>query len=69
MPGGELHTGLADGRTFILAPGMGHQVADEAEPHRSSTESGATLFIADRAPEPAGAAGAAKLVRRIHEGP
>ena len=44
---GELHTELADGRTFTLAPGMSYQVADNAEPHRSSTTSGATIFIVD----------------------
>ena len=44
---GELHTELADGRVFTLRPGMSYQVADDAEPHRSSTEAGATLFIVD----------------------
>lgn len=44
---GELHTELADGRTFTLTPGTSYQVADEAEPHRSSTAIGATLFIVD----------------------
>jgi hypothetical protein len=44
---GELHTELADGRRFTLTPGMSYQVADNAEPHRSSTASGATLFIVD----------------------
>ena len=44
---GELHTELADGRTFTLRPGMSYQVADEAEPHRSHTEQGAKLFIVD----------------------
>ena len=44
---GELHTELADGRVFTLAPGMSYQVADGAEPHRSSTTAGATLFIVD----------------------
>ncbi|MGZ3640469.1 MAG: DHCW motif cupin fold protein, partial [Ktedonobacterales bacterium] len=34
---GELKTELADGRTFLLQPGMSYQVADEAEAHRSST--------------------------------
>ena len=29
------------------APGMSYQVADGAEPHRSSTSAGATLFIVD----------------------
>jgi hypothetical protein len=44
---GELHTELADGRTFVLTPGMSYQVADNAEPHRSSTTVGAKLFIVD----------------------
>ena len=44
---GELHTELADGRRFVLRPGMSYQVADGAEPHRSSTAVGATLFIVD----------------------
>jgi len=44
---GELHTELADGRRFVLEPGMSYQVADNAEPHRSSTHTGAKLFIVD----------------------
>jgi len=44
---GELHTELEDGRTFTLKPGMSYQVADNAEPHRSSTATGAKLFIVD----------------------
>ncbi len=44
---GELETQLADGRTFLLRPGMTYQVADEAEPHRSSTTTGVKLFIVD----------------------
>ena len=44
---GELDTELADGRTFQLRPGMSYQVADRAEAHRSSTRTGATLFIVD----------------------
>jgi hypothetical protein len=44
---GELETELADGRKFRLEPGMTYQVADYAEPHRSSTRTGATLFIVD----------------------
>jgi hypothetical protein len=44
---GELHTELRDGRAFTLTPGMSYQVADNAEPHRSSTRIGATLFIVD----------------------
>ena len=44
---GELHTELQDGRRFTLAPGMSYQVADNAEPHRSTAPLGATLFIVD----------------------
>ncbi len=44
---GELHTELADGRTFTLKAGMSYQVADGAEPHRSHTVSGVKLFIVD----------------------
>lgn len=44
---GELHTELADGRKFVLTPGISYQVADNAEPHRSSTRTGAKLFIVD----------------------
>ena len=44
---GELSTELQDGRRFVLAPGQSYQVADGAEPHRSSTERGARLFIVD----------------------
>ena len=44
---GELHTELKDGRRFVLGPGMSYQVADGAEPHRSSTSIGATLYIVD----------------------
>ncbi|MBU6190317.1 MAG: DHCW motif cupin fold protein [Betaproteobacteria bacterium] len=44
---GELHTELADGRRYVLTPGMSYQVADGAEPHRSFTDTGARLFIVD----------------------
>lgn len=44
---GELRTELEDGRSFVLKPGMSYQVADNAEPHRSSAPLGATLFIVD----------------------
>ena len=44
---GELGTDLVDGRSFTLTPGMSYQVADGAEPHRSSTQIGAKLFIVD----------------------
>jgi len=44
---GELHTELDDGREFTLTAGMSYQVADNAEPHRSSTKLGAKLFVVD----------------------
>jgi quercetin dioxygenase-like cupin family protein len=44
---GELHTELDDGRSFVLIPGVSYQVADKAEAHRSSTQTGAKLFIVD----------------------
>jgi quercetin dioxygenase-like cupin family protein len=44
---GELETQLADGRKFVLTPGVSYQVADQAEPHRSSSRLGAKLFIVD----------------------
>lgn len=44
---GELQTELKDGRSFSLTPGMSYQVADDAEPHRSSTVTGSKLFIVD----------------------
>ena len=44
---GRLETELADGRVFVLTPGTSYLVADGAEPHRSSTATGAKLFIVD----------------------
>lgn len=44
---GELTTELADGRVSTMTRGMSYQVADGAEPHRSSTATGAKLFIVD----------------------
>ena len=44
---GELDTELADGRHFKLTPGTMYHVADDAEPHRSSTRMGARLYIVD----------------------
>jgi hypothetical protein len=44
---GELHTELADGRTFVLGPGQSYHVSDDASSHRSWTGGGATLFIVD----------------------
>ena len=44
---GELRTELSDGRVYALTPGMSYQVADGADAHRSSSSTGATLFIVD----------------------
>jgi len=44
---GELRTETKDGRKHLLKPGMSYQVSDNDLPHRSSTETGAKLFIVD----------------------
>ena len=44
---GELHTELEDGRIFVLTPGMSYQVGNDMEGHRSSTVTGAKLFVVD----------------------
>jgi hypothetical protein len=45
---GELDTELKDGRSFKLRPGMSYQVSDFGDAaHRSSTQTGAKLFIVD----------------------
>jgi len=44
---GELHTELQDGRSFDLVPGISYQVADHTGAHRSSTRTGARLFLVD----------------------
>jgi hypothetical protein len=45
---GELDTELKDGRSFRLSAGMSYQVSDFGDPaHRSSTATGAKLFIVD----------------------
>lgn len=44
---GQLDTELGDGRKVTLTPGMSYQVADNVEPHRSSSTVGAKLFIVD----------------------
>ncbi|HUS98246.1 MAG TPA: DHCW motif cupin fold protein [Hyphomicrobiaceae bacterium] len=45
---GELDTELRDGRQFKLTPGMSYQVSDFGDAaHRSSTKTGAKLFIVD----------------------
>jgi hypothetical protein len=44
---GSLSTRLGNGRVIDLSPGESYDVGDESEPHRSSTNTGATLFIVD----------------------
>lgn len=45
---GELETELRDGRRFVLTAGMSYQVSDFGDTaHRSSTKTGAKLFIVD----------------------
>jgi hypothetical protein len=44
---GELITELSDGRRSVLKAGQSYQVADGAESHRSTTITGAKLFIVD----------------------
>ncbi len=45
---GELDTELRDGRRFVLTAGQSYQVSDFGDAaHRSSTRSGAKLFIVD----------------------
>jgi hypothetical protein len=45
---GEMTVHLKDGRTFVLTAGMGYIASDdEANPHRSTTETGCRIFIVD----------------------
>jgi hypothetical protein len=44
---GELTSELIDGTKQVLKPGMGYHVSDNASQHRSTTETGAKLFIVD----------------------
>lgn len=44
---GKIITELENGRIVTLTPGNSYQVADNAEPHRSSTKTGSKLFIVD----------------------
>ena len=44
---GEITTELKDGRRFHLKEGMSYQVSDDVIPHRSSSTTGAKLFIVD----------------------
>jgi ethanolamine utilization protein EutQ (cupin superfamily) len=44
---GELHTELNDGRIVTTKAGECYVVAEDANPHRSSTLTGVKLFIVD----------------------
>ena len=44
---GSFDTTLADGQVFTLRAGQSYQVGDGDPPHRTSTISGARLFIVD----------------------
>jgi quercetin dioxygenase-like cupin family protein len=44
---GQLSTEVQGGATVTLTTGMSYQVQDDIDPHRSSTRSGARLFIVD----------------------
>ncbi len=44
---GVLVTELSDGRRFVLTAGTSYQVSDGASSHRSTTATGAKLFIVD----------------------
>ena len=44
---GELRTELDDGRVSVLTAGQSYQVGTDMEPHRSSTSTGARLFVVD----------------------
>jgi quercetin dioxygenase-like cupin family protein len=44
---GELVTTLEDGRVVVTRAGGSYQVADDAEAHRSSAPTGASLLIVD----------------------
>ena len=44
---GELETEIADGRRITLGTGMSYQAGDGDPPHRSSSKTGAKLFIVD----------------------
>ena len=44
---GSLKVKIADGKEFVLHAGHSYYVGDGDPPHRSSTETGAQLFIVD----------------------
>lgn len=44
---GQLLTEIHDGTSHTLTAGMSYQVSDDIAPHRSSTTTGARIFIVD----------------------
>jgi quercetin dioxygenase-like cupin family protein len=44
---GSLTTELGSGEVVTLTAGSSYQVGDDIEPHRSSTQEGARLFVVD----------------------
>lgn len=44
---GEVTSELSDGSSTLMKPGMSYQVSDDVAPHRSSTTTGAKVFIVD----------------------
>lgn len=44
---GQLTTELANGTVVTMNAGTSYQVGDDTEPHRSSTQDGARLFVVD----------------------
>lgn len=46
---GEMISELSDGSRHKLTKGMSYQVSDELSAHRTTTETGATLFVVDGA--------------------
>lgn len=44
---GVLLTEVQCGATFTITAGMSYHVSDDVTPHRSSTETGARLFVVD----------------------
>ena len=44
---GEITSELSDGTRTLMKPGISYQVSDDVAPHRSSTTTGARVFIVD----------------------
>ena len=44
---GEITSELSDGTRTLMKPGISYQVSDDVAPHRSSTKTGARVFIVD----------------------